>query len=50
MKGNAGTTSKLSREHAVELPVPGFTSIVGGKYTTYRVMAIRSSRSATSEP
>ncbi len=39
VKGNAGTTSKLSREHAVESPVPGFTSIVGGKYTTYRVMA-----------
>jgi glycerol-3-phosphate dehydrogenase len=39
VKGNAEATSKLSREHAVESPVPGFTSIVGGKYTTYRVMA-----------
>jgi glycerol-3-phosphate dehydrogenase len=39
VKGRAGATSKLSREHAVESPVPGFTSIVGGKYTTYRVMA-----------
>jgi glycerol-3-phosphate dehydrogenase len=39
MRGRAGLTSKLSREHAVESPVPGFTSIVGGKYTTYRVMA-----------
>jgi glycerol-3-phosphate dehydrogenase len=39
VKGSAEATSKLSREHAVESPVPGFTSIVGGKYTTYRVMA-----------
>jgi glycerol-3-phosphate dehydrogenase len=39
VKGRAGVTSKLSREHAVESPAPGFTSIVGGKYTTYRVMA-----------
>jgi glycerol-3-phosphate dehydrogenase len=39
VKGNTDATSKLSREHAVESPVPGFTSIVGGKYTTYRVMA-----------
>ena len=39
LKGSTDATSKLSREHAVESPVPGFTSIVGGKYTTYRVMA-----------
>jgi glycerol-3-phosphate dehydrogenase len=39
VKGTAAATSKLSREHAVETSVPGFTSIVGGKYTTYRVMA-----------
>jgi glycerol-3-phosphate dehydrogenase len=39
VKGRGGVTSKLSREHAVESPAPGFTSIVGGKYTTYRVMA-----------
>jgi glycerol-3-phosphate dehydrogenase len=39
VKGSAEATSKLSREHAVESPVPGFTSILGGKYTTYRVMA-----------
>jgi glycerol-3-phosphate dehydrogenase len=39
VKGSAGATSKLSREHAVDSPAPGFTSIVGGKYTTYRVMA-----------
>ncbi|WP_344968485.1 glycerol-3-phosphate dehydrogenase/oxidase [Streptosporangium fragile] len=39
IRGNAGTTSKLSREHAVETSVPGFTTVTGGKYTTYRVMA-----------
>ncbi|MEU7854201.1 glycerol-3-phosphate dehydrogenase/oxidase [Nonomuraea sp. NPDC049141] len=37
--GEAGTTSRLSREHAVETSVPGFTTIAGGKYTTYRIMA-----------
>ena len=32
-------TTKLSREHIVDRPQPGFVSIAGGKYTTYRVMA-----------
>jgi glycerol-3-phosphate dehydrogenase len=32
-------TTKLSREHTVDRPAPGFVSIAGGKYTTYRVMA-----------
>ena len=32
-------TTQLSREHVVDHPVPGFVSIAGGKYTTYRVMA-----------
>ena len=32
-------TTKLSREHTVDRPVPGFVSVAGGKYTTYRVMA-----------
>jgi glycerol-3-phosphate dehydrogenase len=32
-------TTKLSREHAVSTPAPGFVDIAGGKYTTYRVMA-----------
>lgn len=32
-------TTKLSREHVVDRPVPGFVSVAGGKYTTYRVMA-----------
>jgi glycerol-3-phosphate dehydrogenase len=31
-------TTRLSREHTVDRPVPGFVSIAGGKYTTYRVM------------
>lgn len=39
VKGKPGATSKMSREHAIETVVPGFTTIVGGKYTTYRVMA-----------
>jgi len=32
-------TTKLSREHIVDHPIPGFVSIAGGKYTTYRIMA-----------
>jgi glycerol-3-phosphate dehydrogenase len=32
------STSKLSREHTVAVPVPGLVAIAGGKYTTYRVM------------
>ena len=32
-------TTKLSREHVVDSPTPGFVSIAGGKYTTYRVMS-----------
>lgn len=37
-KAGASTT-KLSREHTVDRPAPGFVSIAGGKYTTYRVMS-----------
>ena len=32
-------TTKLSREHVVDNPTPGFVSVAGGKYTTYRIMA-----------
>ena len=32
-------TTKLSREHVVDVPLPGLVSIAGGKFTTYRVMA-----------
>ena len=31
-------TTKLSREHTVDRPAPGFISVAGGKYTTYRIM------------
>ena len=34
----SATTTKLSREHTVDCPAPGFVSIAGGKYTTYRIM------------
>ncbi|HLJ02833.1 MAG TPA: glycerol-3-phosphate dehydrogenase/oxidase [Solirubrobacteraceae bacterium] len=39
--GPAGTTdtTRLSRNHVVEAPLPGLVTIAGGKYTTYRVMA-----------
>jgi glycerol-3-phosphate dehydrogenase len=32
-------TTKLSREHVVDTPVPGLASTAGGKFTTYRLMA-----------
>ncbi|HLI37388.1 MAG TPA: glycerol-3-phosphate dehydrogenase/oxidase, partial [Streptosporangiaceae bacterium] len=32
-------TTKLSREHVVDVPLPGLASIAGGKFTTYRIMA-----------
>jgi glycerol-3-phosphate dehydrogenase len=32
-------TTRISRSHVVESPAPGLTTIAGGKYTTYRVMA-----------
>jgi glycerol-3-phosphate dehydrogenase len=40
-KGPKGSkpTTKVSREHVVDVPVPGLASIAGGKLTTYRVMA-----------
>jgi glycerol-3-phosphate dehydrogenase len=37
-KGDKPTT-KVSREHVVDTPVPGLVSIAGGKFTTYRLMA-----------
>jgi glycerol-3-phosphate dehydrogenase len=39
LAGESDSTSKLSREHAVAIPVPGLITVAGGKYTTYRVMA-----------
>jgi glycerol-3-phosphate dehydrogenase len=35
----AKPTTRLSREHVVDVPVPGLASIAGGKFTTYRLMA-----------
>jgi glycerol-3-phosphate dehydrogenase len=32
-------TTKVSREHVVDVSVPGLASIAGGKFTTYRLMA-----------
>jgi glycerol-3-phosphate dehydrogenase len=37
--GAPGDTTRLSRRHVVERPLAGLTTIAGGKYTTYRVMA-----------
>jgi len=39
--GGAGEkpTTKLSREHVVDAPLPGLVSVAGGKFTTYRLMA-----------
>lgn len=37
--GAGQETTKLSREHAVNKPLPGLVLISGGKFTTYRVMA-----------
>jgi glycerol-3-phosphate dehydrogenase len=39
LAGEADSTSKLSREHAVFEPMLGLILVAGGKYTTYRVMA-----------
>ncbi len=37
--GSEKPTTKLSREHVVDTPLPGLASIAGGKFTTYRLMA-----------
>jgi glycerol-3-phosphate dehydrogenase len=37
--GAGGDTTRLSRNHVVDTSVPGLTTIAGGKFTTYRVMA-----------
>jgi glycerol-3-phosphate dehydrogenase len=39
LAGESDDTSQLSREHMVAVPVPGLTTVAGGKFTTYRVMA-----------
>jgi glycerol-3-phosphate dehydrogenase len=40
LSGESETTSALSREHVVGHPTPGLVVVAGGKYTTYRVMAV----------
>ena len=40
LAGESDATSKLSREHVVQHAVPGLVVVAGGKYTTYRVMAM----------
>ena len=35
----AADTTRLSREHVIDTSVAGLTTIAGGKFTTYRVMA-----------
>jgi glycerol-3-phosphate dehydrogenase len=40
LAGESEATSRLSREHAVGRPLPGLVTVAGGKFTTYRVMAI----------
>jgi glycerol-3-phosphate dehydrogenase len=37
---NKGNTSGVSREHALHISLSGLVSIIGGKWTTYRQMAI----------
>src|SRR6202034_2751251 len=37
--GKQATTSKLSREHYIEISASGLVSVAGGKWTTYRRMA-----------
>lgn len=39
LAGESEDTAQLSREHAVVAAAPGLTTVAGGKYTTYRVMA-----------
>ncbi len=38
IKGDQGSSTKVSREHTVTEAAPGLVSIAGGKLTTYRVM------------
>ena len=39
VEASAGNTARLSREHRVDSAAAGLTTIAGGKFTTYRVMA-----------
>ncbi len=35
----SATTAKVSREHVIDEPIPGFIQVAGGKLTTYRKIA-----------
>ncbi|ALK88495.1 Aerobic glycerol-3-phosphate dehydrogenase [Limnohabitans sp. 63ED37-2] len=37
--GAGGSTSTMSREHLIQREAPGFVTVTGGKWTTYRSMA-----------
>ena len=37
--GTGGSTSTMSREHLIQREAPGFVTVTGGKWTTYRSMA-----------
>ncbi len=37
--GNQSSTSKISREHHIDISASGLVTIAGGKWTTYRAMA-----------
>jgi glycerol-3-phosphate dehydrogenase len=39
VKGNAGSTAQLSRDHTLLVSASGLVTITGGKWTTYRRMA-----------
>ena len=39
VSGKGASTAALSRDHAVVAGPPGMFTVVGGKYTTYRIMA-----------
>lgn len=39
VSGRAATTAALPRDHVVVTGPPGMVTVVGGKYTTYRLMA-----------
>ncbi|MQA17804.1 MAG: glycerol-3-phosphate dehydrogenase, partial [Pseudonocardiaceae bacterium] len=39
VSGKGATTAALSRDHLVHEDPPGLVTVVGGKYTTYRLMA-----------
>ena len=43
-------TTRVSREHEVRRSAPGLISVVGGKYTTYRIMARDAVDAAVARP